>query len=91
MFPRELVEKVGTRAKKKECQGRGRGRKETLASKPHDFEKLHSPTNAAFDWGGAGSVDYLALETSIKPGMLCLRASHLVLSDLWWQITNALD
>ena len=89
MFPRELVEKVGTRAKKKEWQGRGRGRKEKLASKPHDFEK--PPTNAASDWCGAGSVDYLALETSIKPGMLCLRASHLVLSDLWWQITNALD
>ena len=41
-----------------------------LACKPHDFEKLHSPTNAASDWCGAGSVDYLALETSIKPGML---------------------
>ena len=49
--------------------------KETLARKPHDFEKLRSPTNAASDWRGAGSVDYLALETSIKPGMLCLRTS----------------
>ena len=46
--------------------------KEPLARKPHDFEKLHLPTNAASDWRGAGSVDYLALETSIKPGMLCL-------------------
>ena len=50
--------------------------KETLARKPHNFEKLRSPTNAASDWRGAGSVDYLALETSIKPGMLCLRASQ---------------
>ena len=51
--------------------------KEPLARKPHDFEKLRSPTNAASDWRGAGSVDYLVLETSIKPGMLCLRASQI--------------
>ena len=63
--------------------------KEPLARKPHDFEKLRSPTNAASDWRGAGSVDYLSLETSIKPGILCFRA--LVSSDLWSQITNALD
>ena len=56
-FPLEFVEKVGTRAKKKEWGGRGKGAKETLARKPHDFEKLRSPTNAAFDWCGAGSVD----------------------------------
>ena len=60
---------LGREQKKKEWWGRGRGEKETLARKPLDFEKLHSPTNAAFDWGGAGSVDYLALETSIKPGL----------------------
>ena len=51
--------------------------KETLACKPHDFEKLRLPTNAASDWRGAGSVDYLALETSIKPGMLCLHALQI--------------
>ena len=51
--------------------------KETLARKPQDFEKLRSPTNAASDWRAAGSVDYLALETSIKSGMLCLRASQI--------------
>ena len=66
--------------------------KALLARKPHDFEKLRSTTNAASDWRGDGSVDYLALETSIKPGILCLRASqiwfHLI---LWSQITNALD
>ena len=28
-----------------------------VARKPHDFEKLCSPANAAFDWCGAGSVD----------------------------------
>ena len=68
--------KVGTRAKK-QWRGRGRGKKEPLARKPHDFEKLRSPTNAASDWCGAGGVDYLALETSIKPGMLCLRAPQI--------------
>ena len=57
--------------------GGGRGEKETLARKPHDFEKLRSPTNAVFDWCGAGSVDYLVLETSIKPGMFCLHASQI--------------
>ena len=56
-------EKLGREQKKREWQGRGRGKKETLARKPHDFEKLRSPTNAASDWCGAGSVDYLALET----------------------------
>ena len=48
-----------------------------LAPKPHDFEKLRSPMNAASDWCGAGSVDYLALETSIKPGMLYLHAPQI--------------
>ena len=43
--------------KQKECRGRRRAEKETLARKPHYFEKLRSPTNAAFDWCGAGSVD----------------------------------
>jgi len=33
--------------------------------------------NAASDWCGASSVDCLALETSIKLGMLCLRASQI--------------
>ena len=36
--------------------------KETFARKPHDFEKLRSPTNEASDWRGAASVDYLALK-----------------------------
>ena len=67
------------REQKKRMRGRGKGAKETLARKPHDFEKLRSPTNAASDWRGAGtgSVDCLALETSIKPGMFCLRASQI--------------
>ena len=42
-----------------------------LARKPHDFEKLRSPTNTVSDWCSASSVDCLALETSIKPGMFC--------------------
>ena len=34
--------------------------------------------NAASDWRSAGSVDYLAFETSFKPaGMLCFRASQI--------------
>ena len=50
--------KIGTRTKKnKEWWGRGKGAKETLARKPHDFEKLRSSTNAAFDWCSAGSDD----------------------------------
>ena len=55
----------------------GRGKNETLARKPTIFEKLRSPTNAASDWCGDCSVDYLAFETSIKPGMLCLRVSQI--------------
>ena len=50
--------KLGQEQKKKEGRGGGRGKKEPLASKPHDFEKLRSPTNAPSDWLGAGSVDY---------------------------------
>ena len=44
------------KSKKKEMRGKGKGAKEMLACKPHDFEKLCSPTNAAFDWCGAGST-----------------------------------
>ena len=40
------------RTKKNEREGRGRGRKETLADKPFDFENLRSPANAAPDWLG---------------------------------------
>ena len=65
------------REQKSNDGGGGRGKKEPLARKPHDFEKLRSPMNAASDWCGAGSVDYLALETSIKPGMLCLRVPQI--------------
>ena len=46
------------------------------------------------NWRGAGSVDYLAFKTSIKPGMLCFHASqiwsHLIcgrrLQMLWTDI-----
>ena len=53
--------------------GEGKGIEGNACCKPRDFEKLRSPTNAAFDWCDAGGVDYLALETSIKAGMFCLR------------------
>ena len=50
--------KVGTRAKKKRNdeggRGWGGGVKDTLARKPHDLEKLRSPTNVASDRCGAG-------------------------------------
>ena len=41
----------GERAKN-ETRGWGRGRKETLADKPLDFENLRSPVNRARDWLG---------------------------------------
>ena len=69
------------REQKKRNDGGGGGEIRKRLRKPHDFEKPGSPTNADFDWCGAGSVDYLALETSIKPGMFCLRASQ-IWSDL---------
>ena len=68
--------KLGQERKKNEWQGRGK--KEPHARKPHDFEKLRSHKNAASDWRGAGSVDYLAFETSIKPGI----ARYLAFADL---------
>jgi len=37
---------------KKEGGGWERGRKETLADKPLDFENLRSPANGARDWLG---------------------------------------
>ena len=43
---------------KTEIGGRGRGRKETLADKPPDFENLCSPANAVPDWlGYSNNVD----------------------------------
>ena len=81
---------VGQEQKKMNDRGGGRERRNRLPSN----EKLHSPTNAASDWRGANSVDYLAFETSIKPGMLCFCASqiwsHLIcgrrLQMLWTDI-----
>ena len=57
---------------KRGMSGEGKGEKKTLARKVHDFKKLHLPTNTASEWCGAGSVDYIAINTSIKPGVLCL-------------------
>ena len=72
---------LGREQKKRGMTGEGEGNEGNACPQPHDFEKLRSPTNAAFDWCGAGSVDYLALKTSIKPDMFCLRASQ-IWSDL---------
>jgi len=43
--------------KKKRKEGGGEGSEGNACRKPHDFKKLRSPMNAAFDWCGAGSVD----------------------------------
>ena len=54
---REFVEKAGKRAKTG-ITGEGEGREgNACRSKPHKKKKLHSPTNAASHWCGAGSVD----------------------------------
>ena len=42
----------GNKGQKNESGGRGKGRKETLADRPLDFENLRSPANAAPDWLG---------------------------------------
>ena len=58
--------------------GEGEGKEGTTCPQTlYDLEKLRSPTNPASDYSGAGSVDYLALETSIKPRTLCLRAPQI--------------
>ena len=44
--------KMRREPKKKEGGGWERGRKETLADKPLDFENLRSPANGARDWLG---------------------------------------
>ena len=44
------------KSKEGEWRGRGRGvEKETLARKPHDFEKLRSSSNVVSDWCSAGN------------------------------------
>ena len=74
---------LGQEQKKLNYGGGGGERRNRLPANPTIFEKLRSPTNAAFDWRSTASVDYLAFETSIKPGMLCFRASQIwVSSDL---------
>ena len=45
------------RKKNKEMRGEGEGSEGNACRKPHDFEKLRSPTNAASDWCSAGSVN----------------------------------
>ena len=70
--------------------GEGEGKEGNSCPQTPHFEKLRLWVN----WRGAGSVDYLALKTSIKPGMLCLRESqiwsHLIcghrLQMLWTDI-----
>ena len=72
-FRASSSKKLG-REQKKYDKGGGGGEKETLARKTHDFDKLRSLTNAASDWCGAGSVDYLALETSINQSIFNLQS-----------------
>ena len=72
-FRASSSKKLG-REQKKYYKGGGGREKETLARKTHDFDKLRSLTNAASDWCGAGSVDYLALETSINQSIFNLQS-----------------
>ena len=72
-FRASSSKKLG-REQKKYDKGGGGGEKETLARKTQDFDKLRSLTNAASDWCGAGSVDYLALETSINQSIFNLQS-----------------
>ena len=51
-------------------EGEGQGREGNACPQTPWFWKT-------FDWLGAGSVDYLAPETSIKAGMFCWRASQI--------------
>ena len=83
------------KSEKKKNDGRGGGvRRKRFPANPMILENRVRP-----DWCCAGSVDYLALETSVKPGMLCfIRASqiwsHLIcgrtLQMLWTFIWIAL-
>ena len=65
-----------------------------MPANPTILKNCVRPRTQPSDWCGASSVDCLALETSIKPGMLCLRASqiwsHLIcgrrLQMLWTDI-----
>ena len=57
--------------------------KEPLARKPHDFEKLRSPTNAASDWRSAGSVDYL-VTSQIWSRLICGRRLQMLWTDIYW-------
>ena len=81
--------RTSRREQKNRNDGGGGGGGERRARLP---AKTHSPTNAASDWCGAGSVDYLAIETTIKPGMLCLRASQIWShQNCGRRLQNALD
>ena len=57
-----------------------RRKKETLARKPHDFEKLRSPTNAASDWCGAGSLlnsnQYINQTRYVRASQISLFQAH---------------
>ena len=82
------------REQKKGTTGEGEGERKEGHACPQTprFWKTHSPTNAASDWCGAGSVDYLAIETTIKPGMLCLRKSQIWShQNCGRRLQNALD
>ena len=62
---------LGREQKKKQNDGVGGGeRRKRLPANPTILKN-------AFDWCCAGSVDYLALETSIIADMFCLRASQI--------------
>ena len=74
-FSASSSKKLGREQKNNNNKGGGGGGEEgNGCPQTHDFEKLRSLTNAASDWCGAGSVDYLALETSINRSIFNLQS-----------------
>ena len=73
-FSASSSKKLGREQKNNNNKGGGGGEEGNGCPQTHDFEKLRSLTNAASDWCGAGSVDYLALETSINRSIFNLQS-----------------
>ena len=82
MFLRELVKKAETRPKKRNDRGGGGKIRKRLPASPTIMKNCAHP-RAQLLIGAvlAGSVDYLALETSINPGLFTC-VTDLVSSDL---------
>ena len=84
--------KLGQEQQKMNDGGGGGERRNRLPANRMILKNCVRPRTQLLIGAGAGSVDYLAFETSIKPGMLWFRTSqiwsHLIFGS---QITNALN